>query len=378
MRGCSLRFCLAQSAGDIILLNYSCGYSMPARAAFAPLEESKVVSSYPLMVNHRQVKRSVVFVFLLSLFFTAAGVAAYGQSFTLAPTQLSPGSVDPGSSATATVELTPTMGFNSPVDLTCAPTGGQVTTSPPVCLVSPSSVTPGAEGAQLALTISTSGTTPAGTYQITLTGTSGSIVESATLFLNVADLTEDYTITVLPTTAVPSPVTAGNIANTTVTVAPLGSYTGTVTLSCLSISPVVTGAPICSFDHPTVNVGPGAPPTSTLTITTFGTSGPNPVTKKHSGLRLFYALWLALPALMLIGLGTNGGRSRRVMGIFILVVIASGLLLVPACGSSPRNTATNQITPNNTYTFTLGGADAHGVGPSSTPAATVSLQVTAD
>jgi hypothetical protein len=348
------------------------------RAAFVPLEESKVVSSYPLMVNRRQFKRSVVFVFLLALFFTAAGVAAYGQSFTLAATQLSPASVDPGSSATATVALTPTMGFNSTVNFTCAPTASQVTTSPPVCLVSPTSVTPGAEGAQLSLTISTSGTTPAGTYQITLTGTSGSIVESATLFLNVADLTEDYTISVLPTSAVPSPVTAGNIATTTVTVSPLGSYTGTVTLSCLSVSPVVTGAPVCSFDHPTVNVTPGAPPTSTLTITTFGTSGPNPVTKKRSGLRLFYALWLALPALMLIGLGATGGRVRKVMGIFMLVAIAGGLLLMPACGSSPRNTTVNQITPTNTYTFTLGGADAHGVGPSSTPAATVSLQVTAD
>ncbi len=378
MCGCSLRFCLAQSAGDIIVLSYSCGDSMPARAAFAPLEESKVVSSYPLMVNRRQVKRSVAFVFLLSLFFTAAGAAAYGQSFTLAPTQLSPGSVDPGSSATATVALTPTMGFNSAVDFTCAPTSGQVTTSPPVCLVSPTSVTPGAQGAQISLTISTSGTTAAGTYQITLTGTSGSIVESATLFLNVADLTEDYTISVLPTTAEPSPVTAGNLATTTVTVSPLGSYTGTVTLSCLSVSPVVTGAPVCSFSHPTVNVTPGTPPTTTLTITSFGTSGPNPVAKKRSGLRPFYALWLALPALMLLGLGAAGGRGRKVMGIFMLVAIASGLLLVPACGSSPRNTTVNQITPSNTYTFTLGGADAHGVGPSATPAATVSLQVTAD
>jgi hypothetical protein len=378
MRGGSLRFCLAQTERDIIVRNYSCGYSMPARAAFAPLEESKVVSSYPLMVNCRQVKRSVVFVFLLSLFLTAAGVAALGQSFTLAATQLSPASVGPGSSATATVALTPTMGFNSMVTLTCAPTGGQVTTSPPACLVSPTSVIPGAEGAQLSLTISTSSTTPAGTYQITVTGTSGSIVESATLFLNVADLTEDYTISVLPTTAVPSPVTAGNIANTTVTVSPLGSYTGTVTLSCLSISPVVTGAPVCSFDHPTVNVTPGTPPTATLTITTFGTSGPNPVAKKRPSLRPFYALWLGVPALMLIGLGASGGRGRRVLGIFILVAIAGGLLLVPACGSSSRNTAVNQITPTNTYTFTLGGADAHGVGPSSTPAATVSLQVTAD
>ena len=326
------------------------------------------------MVNSWRAKHSVVFAALLLLL----SAAAYGQSFTLTPSQLHPAAVNPGSSATATVELMPTMGFDSVVDLTCTVTSNQTTTSPPVCTVSPTSVTPGTDGAQLSLTIATSASTPAGTYQITVTGTSGSITPvTATLFLNVTDLTEDYTISVLPTTAVPSPVTAGNTANTTVTVSPLGSYTGTVTLSCLSVTPLVTGAPVCSFNPPSVNVTSGTPPTSILTLTTFGTTGvPTSTSANRSGRRPFSAVWLAIPALAFIGLGATGNHRRKLTGIFMLLAIASGLILMPACSSSTRNTATNQITPTDTYTFTLSGADEHGAGPSSATPATVTLQVT--
>ncbi|MFY9977905.1 MAG: hypothetical protein WAK22_06715, partial [Candidatus Sulfotelmatobacter sp.] len=93
------------------------------------------------------------------------------------------------------------------------------------------------------LTITTSGSTPPGTYQVLVTGTDSSIpsTASATLELNVADLAQDYTLTVFPTTAIPSPVVPGGIATTTVTLAPIGGYSGTVTLSCLSVTPVVTG-----------------------------------------------------------------------------------------------------------------------------------------
>lgn len=341
------------------------------------------MSFYPLMVNPKRVKRSVVFTFLLPLFFAAAASVSYGQ-FTLTPSQLHPASVDPGTSATATIAVLPAMGtsFNSAINFTCAAISSQTTTNLPACLVSPASATPGTNGAQVSLTITTSGTTAAGTYQITVTGASGSTVETAILYLNVADLTEDYTISVLPTTAIPSPVTAGSNATTTITVAPLGSYTGTVTLSCLSVTPVVTGAPVCSFQYasgkPFAVVTGGAPPTATLTIATFGTTGPNKTSNRPARGRVFYALWLAVPALGFVGLRASGSRGKKLIGVLMLVAVACGLLFLPACGSSTTNTAANQITPTNTYTFTLSGADANGAGPSSTTAATVTLQVTAD
>ncbi len=296
---------------------------------------------------------------------------AYGQ-FTLTPTQLQPASVDPGGSANANIDLTATGGFNSPVDFTCAVTSNQTTTAPPACMVSPISAAPPATPS---VTITTTAATPAGTYQITITGTSGAVVQTATLYLNVADLTQDYSLTVFPTTAEPSPVVAGSTATTVVTVAPVGSYTGSVTLSCLSVTPAENGAPVCSFSPPTVNVTHGAPPTSTLTLTTFGTiNRTSEVYRPH----LIYGLWLAFPALAFVGLGATGKRGARLMGVLLLVAIANGLLLLPACGSEPSNTAVNQITPDNTYTFTLSGADINGAAPSSTLTATVKLQVTAE
>ncbi len=312
--------------------------------------------------------RPLVLALLLSLFSAATVSAAHAQ-FTLTPTQLHPASVDPGGSASATIDLTATGGFNSAVDLTCAVTSSQTTTSPPLCLVSPNTETPPATPS---VTVTTTGSTPAGTYQITVTGTSGTTVETATLYLNVADLVEDYNISVLPTTAEPSPIPAGNSATTVVTVSPIGSYTGMVTLSCLSVSPAVAGAPVCSFKPATVNVTSGVPPTTTLTIVTFGT-----LTTKLYRPHTFFALWLALPALAFVGLGA-GKRSTKLMGMLLLVAIATCVLMLPACSSSTTNSAVNQITPVNTYTFTLSGADAKGAGPSTATAATVSLQVTAE
>src|SRR6266478_5784974 len=232
MCDCSLRFSLAHSARGLSYYFYFAAESQAAffragRAAFAPLEESKVVSSQPFMVNPRQVARPLVFALLLSVF-TATHVShAYGQSFTLTPSALSPPTgVNPGDTATATVAVQSTGGFSGSVSLSCSVTSNQFTTGLPQCLVSPLDVTPDAVAS---LTISTTGGTQgtqAGLYTIAVTGNSGSISQTATLALNVTDVTGDYTLSVLPTTATPSPVTAGNVATTTVTVSPVGSYSG--------------------------------------------------------------------------------------------------------------------------------------------------------
>jgi hypothetical protein len=347
---------------------------LPDGAAFAPVEESKVVSPSPFMVNFRHVPRAAV---LLSvLLFSLATVSQAQAPFTLAAAQLQPSSVDPGGSATSILTLTTGSTFTGTVDFTCTVTSSQVTTDLPACSVSPLSET---ASSLPSLTITTSGTTPPGSYQVLITGTDSSIPfsTSVSLDLNVADLAEDYDLTVFPTTAIPSPVVAGSIATTTVTVAPIGGYTGTVTLSCLSVTPVVTGSPVCSFTpSATVKVGPGTPPTTTLTLTTFTTVNNPPsssITWPHS--HVFYALWLGLPSLAFVGFGATRKRHKKLLGIFLLIAIAGGLFLLPACSGNSNNAA-NQITPNNTYTFTLSGSDQKGLGPSSTSTATVTLEVT--
>jgi len=182
-------------------------------------------------------------------------------------------------------------------------------------------------------------------------------------------------------------VTAGNISTTLVTVSPIANYSGMVTLACLSITPAVAAAPYCTFTATspssslpagTVQVTAGVPATATLTITTLG---PIPSTRLRTR-RIFYALWLLVPGLALVGVRTTGAREKNLMGALLLMAVAAGVLLMPACGSQnlPRlitNAPNGQVTPKNTYTFTLTGADQKGAAPSNATSspATVTLVV---
>jgi hypothetical protein len=323
------------------------------------------------MVNPRQLVRALAFALLLSLLAAASVSGAYGQQqFTLTVSSpLSPSAVAPGGSSIATLDLAAIGSFNGSVSfdtIPCTVTPVQPAGTP-ACSVSPNSATP---PAQAFLTISTSSNTPPGLYTIAVTGTSGTSSQAVTLTLNVVNVTEDYTLSVTPTTATPSPVPAGRVATTIVTVTPIANYTGTVTLACLSISPVVAAAPYCSFTATsgssslppgTVQVTGGGSATATLTITTLG---PPPIAGLRNR-RIFYALWLLVPGLGLVGAGATGVRGKNVLGALLLIAVAGGLLLMPACGSkTTTNSPNGAITPKNTYTFTLTGTDQNGAAPS--------------
>ncbi|MGD0567447.1 MAG: hypothetical protein ABSA78_03500 [Candidatus Sulfotelmatobacter sp.] len=330
------------------------------------------------MVKPRHVIRGVFFGVLLPAFLAASVSVAYGQSFTLTTTALYPTSVDPGGSATATINLGATDGFDDSVALTCTVASGPATTSEPVCTPSPTSQVPPAKPA---LTITTSNGTTAGTYQFTVTGTSGSITQTATLYLGVADIAENYALSVLPTTATPGSIPPGQTATTTVTVSPLGTYSGhMITLSCLSVTPIVTAAPTCSFDPPTVMVASSGVVTSVMTITSYGAAATTTTTTERRNRRIFYALSLLVPGLALAGIGASGGRKRNALGVLLLMAIASGFLLMPACNgtnltSQTTSTLNGAETPKNNYIFTLTGADENGAAPSTTTPTTVMVAV---
>ena len=290
--------------------------------------------------------------------------SAFCQDFTLSAAPFYPDAVDPGGTSYSNIIIGTTGNFSGTVSLACQVSPPSDTTTglvAPVCNVSPTTVTPSAGATATIITNATS-TEPAATpglYTMTITGTGPSTTHTTPeLSLTVLAVTPQFTITVTSVIN-PTSVPAGSSGTGTITMNPLAGYAGTVTLSCSTITPLVTTPPICQFSPQSVT---NNAPSSTLSILT---QGPTVPTTAIAHARSFYALWLPLPMLALMGLGAASSKKgvRKVWGLLALFVVAGSLLLIPACANNTNTTRTtnpNGATPNNTYTFTVKGIDAQG------------------
>jgi CSLREA domain-containing protein len=159
-----------------------------------------------------------------------------------------------GSDASYTATVTPLGGtFDEPVTLSCdnEPAGA-------VCSFSVNPVTPGASPAASTLTISTTaGTTPTGSTDLDVVGSSGALGDTTTVTLQVTD----FAMAAIPSSVT---VTRGAPATYTVTVTPQdGPVDDPVTLSC-------TGLPAqasCGFSPSSVTPG-GTSADATVTVST--------------------------------------------------------------------------------------------------------------
>jgi hypothetical protein len=316
-------------------------------------------------------------------FFAPAALAQGGTSeFTIDPGSLNPDAVAPGGVSSSSIQVGSVNGFSGTVNLTCQVTSQAVATDPPVCTVSPPSITaPGSASA----TVTTNTDTSTQPYNITITGNGPTTTYTTpALPLTVLAVSPQFTISVTSSVA-PTSVPAGSGAQAVVTVNPVYGYVtpmgGGITLGCASISPLVTIAPVCSFTYPQnkpnlpVN---GTPASATLTISTFG---PIP-TGAHS--RNLMGFWISLPMIGVVGIGAarSGKRLRGAWGMLAVIVLGGAFILIPGCATNTTSTTTpNGITPANTYSFTIVGVDSNGVASSNisttTSGPTVSLTVTA-
>jgi len=310
---------------------------------------------------------------LIALLAPAFGQSGADFTVSLAPFP-PPQAMLPGGTSSAAITVSPQSGFSGTIDFTC-----HVTPQPtnfPGCQVSPSSVTLPNDTANA--TVTTTGSTPAGQYAFVVTGTSTgpsgtTSASSEPEYLTVESVAPNFTISVTRQVE-PGTVHAGNGGQGTVSLTPNGGYSGTVTLSCATVIPLVTTPPTCSFNNP-VNV-PGTPATITI-----NTTGPNNQPPSAQAGRV-HGFWM--PVLALAGLGmVSGRRLRRAWCLLAVFVLAASILLTPSCGnsgalgSSNPNASNSVITPKNTYTFTVTGIDDNGVVPSNTgtSAPTVTLTV---
>ena len=153
----------------------------------------------------------------------------------------------------------------------------------------------------------------------------------------------DFTMQVSPANS--SVTAAGNTAQYQVQLTPYNVYSHSIALSCTGLP---TGAG-CTFTTPSVTLLTAG--SSTLNVTT--TARPVVTGAASWPMRHFYAMWLALPGLTLLGVGVGGGRRRRrIVGILMFCAMFALLLLLPACSSSSTQAPVSG-TPAGNYTITV-------------------------
>jgi uncharacterized repeat protein (TIGR01451 family) len=154
----------------------------------------------------------------------------------------------------------------------------------------------------------------------------------------------DFTLTVAPATAT---VPAGVPATYTATVTPTGSIPSSVSFACAGLP---NGGTCTETTNPIPNLSNG-PASTVLVINTVAR-----VTTVTDLLRKggpFYALWLPIPGLALIGVGISGvSRKRRVGMAMLLVGFFSLIVFQAGCGSTKTVTTTTG-TPAGTYIVTV-------------------------
>jgi hypothetical protein len=185
----------------------------------------------------------------------------------------------------------------------------------------------------------------AGVKDVTVVNVDGGLSSAAGAYtdLNVPDFT------IAAAALSPAMVSAGASATSAITVAPLNGFTSAVNLTC-AVTPAATKAPTCSLSPSSVAGGSGP---SMLTVsTTAATTGS--LAPQSRG--VFYAMWLPIGGLALLGTGFTS-RKKKFWSFLFGCLIFSGLIFLGACGgsSSSGGGGGNSGTPAGTYTVAVTG-----------------------
>ncbi len=231
--------------------------------------------------------------------------------------------VTQGSGTTYTTTITSQNGFSSATSLSVSGLPAGATGN-----FSPTSVTPPSGGsANSTLTVNTAGTTPAGSYVLTITGTSGALVHSTTVTLVVqAAPVADFTMSVSPTSRT---VTQGTGTTYTATVTSVNGFSSATSLSVSGLPTGATG----SYSPTSVTPPSGGTANSTLTVTSAASTPAGT-----------YTLTLT---------GTSGALVRSTTATLV-VQAASGGSQVLSFSATPNAAIPDNNATGITRTFSVG------------------------
>ena len=162
---------------------------------------------------------------------------------------------------------------------------------------------------------------------------------------------------------IPTSVSPGSSGTSTVTLTALNAYASPVNLTC-SVAGSGSPLPACAASsfatNPLTPTASGA--TSTLTITTTGATS---ALVRPS--RFFYAMWLPVAGISLLGMRINLSRNWRKgwLGLLMLGIVTFALILMPACGGGGNSNSgggggggTGTPAGNYMVTITATGTDS--------------------
>ena len=147
-------------------------------------------------------------------------------------------------------------------------------------------------------------------------------------------------------------ITDGQSGTFTLTVAPQGTFTGTINLSCSGL-PTLAG---CTF-NPASLTPDSSSTNSTLTITTTAPAASlarPPFGRRSSPM---YGMWLVLPAFLLGTVVVAAPKGRKLLSYCLLFLLVSGCLLQVACSNGGNGGGGGGGgTPPGTYSVIVTGA----------------------
>jgi uncharacterized repeat protein (TIGR01451 family) len=167
----------------------------------------------------------------------------------------------------------------------------------------------------------------------------GNIVLAQT---SVSATMSDFSMTVNPPNQ--TVTVAGDTANYTAVISPHPVYASSVQFSCTG-TPTGSG---CAFSPTSVTLQTASSGSVNLAITTTA----RPVIVPAVFLPKFlFAMGLVIPGLIVVG-GSGSGRRRRIAGVLMLCTMFGLLVLLPACSHSSTQTPASG-TPPGVYTVTV-------------------------